>query len=118
MQTAVIKGIGMMIATNTAKCVNCNDNHTVFSRDCPTWKKEKATLRVKYEKSQKRETFLRSNWQLQAKVMPASLKVPVYTFHAQTQTDETCIATSNAGSIPTPAPNLCLLNKVGLSAMF
>ena len=24
---------------NTAKCVNCNGNHPVFSRDCPTWKK-------------------------------------------------------------------------------
>ena len=31
---------------NTAKCVNCNGNHPVFSRDCPTWKKEKAILKV------------------------------------------------------------------------
>ena len=36
---------------DTAKCVNCNGNHPVFSRDCPTWKKEKAILKVKYEKS-------------------------------------------------------------------
>ena len=70
---------------NTAKCVNCNGNHPVFSRDCPTWKKEQAILKVKYEKSitlQKCENLLKSNLQLQAKVMPASLKLPVYTFHA------------------------------------
>ena len=31
---------------------------------------------------QKRENSLKSNLQLQAKAMPASLKLPVYTFHA------------------------------------
>ena len=40
---------------NTAKCVNCNGNHPVS---------------------------LKSDLQLQAKVTPASLKLPVYTFHA------------------------------------
>ena len=39
------------ICKNKAKCVNCNGNHPMFSRDCPTWKKEKAILKVKYEKS-------------------------------------------------------------------
>ena len=47
-ETAVEKGIAM-IATVKIKCVN--GNHPVFSRDCPTWKKEKAILKVKYEKS-------------------------------------------------------------------
>ena len=35
----------------TAKCANCNGNHPVSSRDCPSWKKEKEILTVKYKRS-------------------------------------------------------------------
>ena len=35
----------------TAKCANCNGNHPVSSRDCPSWKKEKEILSVKYKRS-------------------------------------------------------------------
>ena len=48
-------------------------------------KKKKAILKVKYEKSitlAEARKSLRSNLQLQAKVTPASQKVPVYTFHS------------------------------------
>ena len=31
----------------TSKCTNCNGPHPVFSRNCPTWKKEKEILSVK-----------------------------------------------------------------------
>ena len=35
----------------TAKCANCNGNHPVSSRNCPSWKKEKEILSVKYKRS-------------------------------------------------------------------
>ena len=70
---------------NTAKCVNCSGNHPFFSRDCPTWRKEKAILKVKYEKSvifPEARKIVEEQFAAQAKVTPASLKLPVYTFHA------------------------------------
>ena len=35
----------------TAKCANCNGNHPVSSCDCPSWKKEKEILTIKYKRS-------------------------------------------------------------------
>ena len=32
----------------TAKCVNWSGQHRTFSRDCPTWHKEKLILKIKY----------------------------------------------------------------------
>ena len=64
----------------TAKCANCNGNHPVSSRDCPSWKKKRRYLQsntrdrsrfLKHEKS------LKSNNRLQAKATPASQKVLV-----------------------------------------
>ena len=79
------KGIAMMIATVKIQ-LNASIAMAItvfFSRDCPTWKKEKAILKVKYEKS---ITFPEARKiveeQFAAKVTPASIKVPVYTFHA------------------------------------
>ena len=102
---------------NTAKCVNCNGNHPVFSRDCPTWKKEKAILKVKYEKSITfpearkiaEEQFAAPGKSYASITKVAGVHVPCT--DAQTHTDETCIAelksaTSNAGSKPTLAPPL------------
>ena len=37
--------------SETPKCANCNGNHPVSSRDCPSWKKEKQILTVKYQRS-------------------------------------------------------------------
>ena len=74
--------------------------------------------------SQKRENSLKSNLQLQAKVMPASLKLPVYTFHAlmHKRKHETCIAelksaTSNAGSKPTLAPPLSGMAQIKMGVV-
>ena len=97
---------------NTAKCVNCNANHPVFSRDCPTWKKEKAILKVKYEKSitfPDARKLVEEQFAAPGKSYASITKVAgvhVSCTDAQTQTDETCIAklksaTSNAGSKPT-----------------
>ena len=35
----------------TAKCANCNGTHPVSSRDCPSLKKEKEILTIKYRRS-------------------------------------------------------------------
>ena len=35
----------------TAKCVNCSGPHPTFSRDCPTWHKEKEILKIKYTRN-------------------------------------------------------------------
>ena len=99
---------------NTAKYVNCNGNHPVFSRDCLTWKKEKAILKVKYEKS---ITFPEARKIVEEQFAAPGISyasitkvagVHVSCTDAQTQTDETSIAelksaTSNAGSKPTLA---------------
>ena len=113
---------------NTAKCVNCNGNHPVFfSRDCPTWKKEKAILKVIYEKlitfPEKRK-IVEEQLAAPGKSYTSITKdagVHVSCTDAQTQTDVTCIAelksaTSNAGSKPTIAPPLSgmALIKMGL----
>ena len=87
----------------------------LFSRDCPTWKKEKAILKVKYEKSTtfpEARKIVEEQFAAPGKSYASITKgagVHVSCTDAQTQTDETCIAelrsaTSNAGSKPTPAP--------------
>ena len=102
---------------NTSKCVNCNGNHPVFSRDCPTWKKEKAILKGKYEKSitvPEARKLVEEQFAAPGKSYASITKVAgvhVSCTDAQTQTDETYIAelksaTSNAGSKPTLAPPL------------
>ena len=102
---------------NTAKCVNCNGNHPVFSRDCPTRKKEKAILKVKYQKSitfPEARKLVEEQFAAPGKSYASIIKVAgvnVSCTDAQTQTDETCIpelksATSNAGKKPTLAPPL------------
>ena len=90
---------------NTAKCVNCNYNHPVFSRDCPTWKKEKAILKVPEARKIVEEQLAAPDKSYACITKGASVQVSCT--DAQTQTDETCIAelksaTSNAGSKPTP----------------
>ena len=64
----------------TAKCATCNGNHPVSSRYCPSCKKEKEILTIKYKRSitfLKHEKSLKSNNRLQAKATPASQKVLV-----------------------------------------
>ena len=86
-----------------------------FSRDCPTWKKEKAILKVKYEKSitfQEARKIVEEQFAAPGKSYASITKVAgvhVSCTDAQTQTDEMCIAelksaTANSGSTPTPAP--------------
>ena len=113
---------------NTAKCVNCNGNHPVFSRDCPTWKKEKAILKVKYEKSitfPEARKLVEEQFAAPGKTYASITKVAgvhVSCTDAQTQTDETCIAelksaTSNAGSKPTPAPPLSGMAQIKMGVV-
>ena len=119
METAVEKGITMMIATVKIQ-LNASIAMAVtqlFSHDCPTWKKEKAIRKVKYQTS---ITFLEAQ-----KIVEEQFAAPGNSYasitkvagvhvsctDSQTQTDETCIAelksaTSNAGSTPTLAPPL------------
>ena len=113
---------------NTAKCVNCNGNHPVFSRDCPTWKKEKAILKVKYEKSitfPEARKLVEEQFAAPGKSCASITKVAgvhVSCTDAQTQTDETCIAelksaTSNAGSKPTLAPPLSGMAQIKMGVV-
>ena len=113
---------------NTAKCVNCNGNHPVFSRDCPTWKKEKAILKVKYEKSitfPEARKLVEEQFAAPGKTYASITKVAgvhVSCTDAQTQTDETCIAelksaTSNAGSKPTLAPPLSGMAQIKMGVV-
>ena len=103
METAVEKGIAIMIATVKIQ-LNASIAMAIthfFSRDCPTWKKEKAILKVKYEKS---ITFPEA-WKLIEEQFAAPGKsyasitkvagVHVSCTDAQTQTDETCITELN-----------------------
>ena len=78
-----------------SKCANCNGPHQVFSRNCPTWKKEKEILLVKYKRS---ITFFEAR-----KIVEEQLSAPANSYasitkgagkhveciDAQTQTDET-----------------------------
>ena len=68
------------ICSETPKCAYCNGNHPVSSRDCPSLKKEKQILTVKYKRSitffEARKS-LKSKYRLQAKVTPASQRVLV-----------------------------------------
>ncbi|XP_067668321.1 uncharacterized protein [Haliotis asinina] len=34
--------------SSSKKCANCNGNHSAFSKDCPTWKKQMEINRIKY----------------------------------------------------------------------
>ena len=113
---------------NTAKCVNCNGNHPVFSRDCPTWKKEKAILKVKYEKSipfPEARKLVEEQSAAPGKSYASITKVAgvhVSCTDAQMQTDETCIAelksaTSNAGSKPTLASPLSGMAQIKMSVV-
>ena len=83
---------------NTAKCVNCNGNHSVFSCNCPTWKKEKAILKVKYENSitfPEVRKIVEEQFAAPGKSYassPESVGVHVSCIDAQTQTDEIWIA--------------------------
>ena len=79
----------------TSKCANCNGTHPVFSRNCPTWKKEKEINTVKYQKSL---TFFEAR-----KIVKEQLSAPANRYasvtkgagvhvkcvDAQTQTEET-----------------------------
>ena len=113
---------------NTSKFVNCNGNHPVFSRDCPTWKKEKAILKVKYEKSitfPEARNLVEEQFAAPGKSYGSITKVAgvhVSYTDAQTQTDETCIAelksaTSNAGSVPTLAPPLSGMAQIKMGVV-
>ena len=69
-----------------------------FSRDCPTWKKENAILKVKYEKSitfQEARKMVEEQFATPGKSYASITKgagVHVSCTDAQTQTDETCMA--------------------------
>ena len=96
-----------MIATvkNAAKCVSSNDSYSgFFVRDCPTMKKEKAFLKVKYEKSL---NFTEARIIVEEQLATASKSYASITQGAgvhgtctdvQTQTDETCIAKLESAS--------------------
>ena len=56
-----------------------------FFRDCPTWKKEKAILKVKYEKSitfPEARKLVEEQFAAPGKSYASITKVAVYTFHA------------------------------------
>ncbi|MEW8548145.1 MAG: hypothetical protein AB2693_31970 [Candidatus Thiodiazotropha sp.] len=109
---------------NTAKCVNCNGNHPVFSRDCPTWKKEKAILKVKYEKSvsfPEARKIVDEQFAAPGKTYASITKgagVHVSLVDAQSQTDESYIAelkakaSVEANKTPPPNPPLTGMTKI------
>ena len=93
----------------TPKCANCNGNHPVSSRDCPSWKKEKQILTVKYQRS---ITFFEAR-----KIVEEQISAPGKSYasitkgagvkctDAQTQTDETYnvqLTSTASGGGPTP----------------
>lgn len=43
--------IGTATCDRPAKCVNCSGNHSVNSRDCTAWSKEKEILKIKYSRN-------------------------------------------------------------------
>ena len=130
METAVEKGIAMMIATVKIQ-LNASIAMAItqfFSRDCPTWKKEKAILKVKYEKSitfPEARKLVEEQFAAPGKSYASITKVAsvhVSCTDAQTQTDETCIAelksaTSNAGSKPTLAPPLSGMAQIKMGVV-
>ena len=114
METAVEKGIAMMIPTVKIQ-LNASIAMAItqfFSRE-----KQNAILKVKYEKSitfpearKIAEEQFAAPGQSYANITKGA-DVYVSCTDAQTQTDDTCFAelksaTSNAGSKPTPAPPL------------
>ena len=121
-ETAVKKGIVMMIAIVKIQ-LNASVAMTItqfFSRDCPTWNKEKAVLKVKHEKSitfPEALKIVEKQFAAPGKSYASITKgagVHVSCTDAQTQTDEACItelrsSTSNAESKPTLHVNLLCL---------
>ena len=95
--------------SETPKCANYNGNHPVSSRDCPSWKKEKQILTVKYQRS---ISFFEAR-----KIVEEQISTPGKSYasitkgagvkctDAQTQTDETYnvqLTSSASGGGPTP----------------
>ena len=95
--------------SETPKCANCNGNHPVSSRDCPSWKKEKQILTVKYQRS---ITFFEAR-----KIVEEQISAPGKSYasitkgagvkctDAQTQVDETYnvqLTSTASGGGPTP----------------
>ena len=95
--------------SETPKCAYCNGNHPVSSRDCPSWKKEKQILTVKYQRP---ITFFEAR-----KIVEEQLSAPGKSYasitkgagvkctDAQTQTDETYnvqLTSTASGGGPTP----------------
>ena len=93
----------------TPKCANCNGNHPGSSRYCPSWKKEKQILTVKYQRS---ITFFEAR-----KIVEEQISAPGKSYasitkgagvkctDAQTQTDETYnvqLTSTASGGGPTP----------------
>ena len=124
------KGIAMMIATVKIQ-LNASIAMAItqfFSRDCPTWKKEKAILKVKHEKSitfPEARKLVEEQFAAPGKSYASITKVAgvhVSCTDAQTQTDETCIAelksaTSNAGSKPSLAPPLSGMAQIKMDVV-
>ena len=97
--------------SETAKCANCNGNHPVSSRDCPSWKKEKQILTVKYQRS---VTFFEARKIVEEQISASGKSYASITkgagvkcTDAQTQTDETYnvqLTSTASGGGPTPRP--------------
>ena len=99
-----------------------------FSSDCPTWKKEKVILKVKYEKSitfPEARKLVEEQFAAPGKGYASTTKVAgvlVSCTDAQTQTHETCIAklksaTSKAGNKPTLAPPLSGMAQIKMGVV-
>ena len=96
-----------------------------FSRDCPTWKKAKAILKVKHEKSitfPEARKIVEEQFAAPGKSYTSITKVAISCTDAQMQTDETCIAelksaTSNAGNKPTLAPPLSGMAQIKMGVV-
>ena len=95
--------------SETAKCANCNGNHPVSSRDCPTWKKEKEILTVKYKRSlsfYEARKIVEEQLTAPGKSYASITKVAgVRCTDAQTQTDVTYdiqLTSTASGGGPTP----------------
>ena len=130
METAVEKGIAMMIATVKIQ-LNASIAMAItqfFLATVRHGRKEKAILKVKYEKSitfPEARKLVEEQFAAPGKSYASITKVAgvhVSCTDAQTQTDETCIAelksaTSNAGSKPTLAPPLSGMAQIKMGVV-